>query len=163
MQLEHFALRFEKLSNLSGLKYSLGESALEGDVSQAEERLGISFPAQVVIFYKNFNGLRVEKPQLEVLPIGNLNFAFPNRLHFATFDGNHRLYFDTSQTNAAEQWDIVAEDDFRVTLTMASFWSNKIFAWVERKRVIWEENLEWKLEREKIEEKEKVEEKQRAI
>jgi hypothetical protein len=25
-----------------------------------------------------------------------------------------------------------------VTLTMASFWSNKIFGWLDRKRHIWE-------------------------
>ena len=142
MQLEHFALKFEKLSKSKELKYFLGNLASEVEVSQAAQNLGVSFPAQVALFYKNFNGLRVENPPLEVLPIERLNFAFPNRIHFATFDGEHRLYFDTLQTNDAEQWDIVAEDRFCVTLTMASFWSNKIFAWVERKRVIWKENPE---------------------
>jgi hypothetical protein len=144
MQLEHFALRFEKLSESLGLKYSLGEPTSESDVSQTAANLGVSFPAQVVLFYKYFNGLRVENPPLEVLPIERLNFAFPNRLHFATFDGNRCLFFDTSHINNAEQWDVVTKNGFCVTLTMASFWSNKIWAWVERKRAIWEEHPEAK-------------------
>lgn len=105
------------------IRPSLAESASEVDVSQAEENLDVSFPEQVALFYRNFNGLRVENPPLEVLPIERLDFAFPNLLHFATFDGENRLYFDTAQTNAAEQWNIVTEDGFCVTLTMASFWS----------------------------------------
>ena len=143
MQIEHFALQFEKLSKLRDLRYSLGKPTLEVDASQAEEKLGVSFPAQVSLFYRHLNGLHVEEPPLEILPIEQLNFVFPNRLHFATLDGNRRLYFDTSKINAAEQWNVVAEDDYCVTLSMASFWSNKIFAWVGRRRAIWEEHSEW--------------------
>ena len=144
MQLEHFALRFEKLSESLGLKYSLGEPTSESDVSQTAETLGISFPAQVSLFYRHFNGLRVENPQLEILPIEQLDFVFPNLLHFVTLDGNRKLFFDTSHINDAEQWNVVTENGFCVTMTMASFWSNKIWAWLERKRVIWEEHPEAK-------------------
>jgi hypothetical protein len=152
MQLEHFALQLEKLSQQCGINYSLGEPASEDDISQAEEKLGVSFPSKVSLFYKSFNGLRVENPQLEVLPIEQLNFVFPNRLHFATIDGKHRLYFDTSQINVAGQWNILAEDGYCVTLTMPAFWSSYIWKWVKSRRVIWEEEIDgkWKIQSEEV-------------
>jgi hypothetical protein len=83
--------------------------------------------------------LRVDDPQLEILSIERLNFASPGRLHFATLEDSRRLFFDVSHLNVAEQWNIVTEKAYRVTYTMASFWTNKIWAWVEKKRAIWED------------------------
>lgn len=139
MHIADLPLRFQRLAGKGELKYSLAAPVSEDEMLRAERRLGISFPAQVELFYRSFNGLRVDDPQLEVLPVERLNFASPDRLHFATLDGGRPLYFDVSRTNEAEQWDIVAADDYRVTLSMASFWSNKIWAWVERRRAIWQE------------------------
>jgi len=121
------------------LNYSLAAPASDEEIQKAERRLSVLFPGQVRLFYGSFNGLRVVDPQIEVLPVECLNFASPNRLHFATLDGNRALYFDVSHLNEAEQWDIVAADGYRVTLTMASFWSNKIWAWIEKRRAIWRE------------------------
>ena len=158
MQLEHFALQLEKLSQQCDINYSLGEPASEDDISQAEEKLGVSFPSKVPLFYRSFNGLRVENPQLEVLPIEQLNFVFPNRLHFATTDGKHRLYFDTSQINVAGQWNILAEDGYCVTLTMPAFWSSYIWKWIKSRRVIWEEEIDgkWRIQSEEVWEDERA-------
>ena len=139
MHLEQLPSRFQKLSKRRGLNYSLAGATSGEDVLRAEQRLGVSFPAQVKLFYRSFNGLRVDDPQLEVLPIERLDFAAPDRLHFATLAGIRRLFFDVSQINVAGQWDIVTEDDYRVTFTMASFWASKIWAWVEKERAIWED------------------------
>ncbi len=139
MHLEHFASRFQKLSQQRELNYSLSGPASHEEIIATEGRLGVSFPVQVKLFYQNFNGLRVADPRLEVFPLEQLNFASPNRLHFATLNGDRPLYFDVSHLNAADQWDIVAADGYRVTLTMASFWSNKIWAWVEKRRSIWQD------------------------
>ena len=139
MHLEQIPSRFQKLSKRRELKYSLAGAASGEDILRAEQRLGISFPEQVKLFYRSFNGLRVEEPQLEVLPIERIDIASPDRLHFATLDGDRRMFFDVSHLNAAGQWDIVAEDNYRVTFTMASFWTNKIWAWVEKERGIWED------------------------
>ena len=139
MHLEHFASRFQKLSQQRELNYSLSSPASHEEILNAERRLGVSFPAQVKLFYQNFNGLRIADPQLDVLPLEKLSLAAPNRLHFATVDTNRPLYFDVSYLNEAEQWNIVTADDYRVTLTMASFWSNKIWAWVEKRRSIWQD------------------------
>jgi hypothetical protein len=139
MHLADIPLRFQRLAGKRELNYSLAAPASDDEMLCAERRLGISFPAQVGLFYRSFNGLRVDDPPLEVLPIERLNFASPNRVHFATLDGGRPLYFNVSRINEAGQWDIVSADDYRVTLSMASFWSNKIWAWVEKRRAIWQE------------------------
>lgn len=139
MHLEQLSSRFQKLSKQRVLNYSLASPASDEEISKAERRLGVSFPVQVKLFYRNFDGLRVDDPQLEIFPVARLNFASPNRLHFATLAENRPLYFDVSHLNVAEQWDIVTADGYRVTLTMASFWSNKIWAWVEKRRAIWQD------------------------
>ena len=162
MYLEHVARKFERLQLQRGIISSLGKPASENLISQVESNLGVSFPAKVAVFYKHFNGLRVEDPHVEIFPIEQMNFVFPNRLHFATFDKINRVFFDTSQINEAGQWSIVAEDGFRITLTMPSIWSAHIWGWVEWRRVIWAENLEWKAQWERIAERERLEEEQRA-
>lgn len=122
MHLEQLPSRFSNLSQNRELKYSLASPASVDEVARGEQTLGLSFPAQVKLFYRSYNGLRVEEPHLEVLPVERLSVSMPNRLHFATLNDTVRLYFDVSRINEAEQWDIVAADGFRVTLTMASFW-----------------------------------------
>lgn len=139
MRLEDIPSRFQKLLAKRALNYSLAAPASDDEILRVELRLGVSFPRQVRLFYRSFNGLRVDDPQLEILSVERLNLASPSRLHFATLDGSRLLYFDVSHMNEAGQWDIVSAEDYRVTLTMASFWSNKIWAWVEKRRAIWRE------------------------
>lgn len=143
MRVEEVALRLNKLSKNRSLTYSLADPASAERIRQAEQLLGVSFPAQVRLFYCHFNGLKVHEPHLEVLPLERLRYAVPNYLHFATFNGDQHVHFDVSHTNEAEQWNIVASNGYQVTLTMASFWSNKIFAWIERRRPIWKDEF-WK-------------------
>ena len=138
MHLGHIPKQFQKLSERHGLDYFLAGAASAEDIRRAEGRLGVSLPEQVKLFYRSYNGLWVDDPQLEVLPLERLEMDGPARLHFATLDRGRRLYFDVSHVNAAGQWDIVTDDGYRVTLTMASFWSNKIWAWVEKRRAIWQ-------------------------
>jgi cell wall assembly regulator SMI1 len=138
MRLEQMGSRFQKVSKQRELKYSLAGAVAEEDILSAEQRLSLSFPEQVKLFYRNFNGLRVDDPQLEVLPVGRLDFASPDRLHFATVDGKRGIFCDVSHINVAGQWDIVASDDYRATFTMASFWTTTIWAWVEKRRPIWQ-------------------------
>jgi cell wall assembly regulator SMI1 len=143
MHVEDFSRRFQKVAEQRGLNYFLSAPASDEEMKRAERKLSVSFPEQVSRFYRSVNGLRVEDPRIEVLPVERLNFTSSNRLHFATLDASHSLYFDVSHLNDADQWDILAEDDYRVTFTMASFWSNKIWHWVEERRRIWREWSEW--------------------
>ena len=138
MHLEQLPSRFSNLSQNRELKFSLASPASDEELREAEQKLGLSFPAQIRLFYRSYNGLRVDEPHLEVLPVERLSFSKPNRLHFATLNGSEHLYFDVSGFNEAEQWDIVAADGFSVTLTMASFWSTRMWSWIEKKRPIWQ-------------------------
>ena len=102
-----------------------------------ETRTGLSLPLQVKLFYRSCNGLTVTNPALVVLPLDSIEFAAEGRLHFATLDGSQPLYFNVARLNAAEPWDVVSADGFVITHSMASFWTNKIFAWVKYRRPIW--------------------------
>ena len=97
-------------------------------------------PQQVKWFYLLCNGLKVEAPPLEIKSIEDLYTDKTGKIIFAIFDKRHRICFDVSKNNAASQWDILNYDNgFIVTLTMASFWTNKIFAWLDKRRTIWKE------------------------
>jgi cell wall assembly regulator SMI1 len=139
MRLEHLRLQFQERERHGAFSCCVAPPASDEDILEAEQRLNVSFPQQVKMFYQCLNGLRVESPPLEILPIERLHRDSEARLHFATLDGSRQLFFDTSHLNEAAQWDIIGADGFRVTLTMASFWSNKIWAWIDKRRAIWQD------------------------
>ena len=134
MKLEHIINNLEKLNSA----YSVGEPASVEQITEAEQRLNIHFPVQVKMFYQQFNGLSVENPPFQILSLSQSNFISPDLLHFSTFDSQHKVCFDTSRLNEAEQWFIVfADNRNQITFTMASFWSNKIWKWLDARQCIW--------------------------
>lgn len=138
MHIEHVAVHLQRRSVEHGWQYSLGEPASESALLETEARLGVRFPEQVKVFYRSYDGLSVETPAIIVHRLEKLRFASSNLLVFATLHDQHDLCFDVSHLNDADQWDIVSgETRYRVTLTMASFWSNKLWAWLDKGRPIW--------------------------
>lgn len=134
MKLEHLVVHL----NGRGIEYVIGNAVSTLQIAQVEAQLNITLPAQVRLFYGHYNGLKVEQPPLEMLALHRLSFIAPDRLHFATFNWQHRVCFDTSQINSAGQWCIVSvPDEYRITFTIASFWSNKIWHWIDYKRPVW--------------------------
>jgi len=141
MHIEQVAVQLKRRSVEHGWRYSLGEPAPESALLETESRLGVRFPEQVKVFYRSYDGLVVEIPAIIVHRLEKLRFASSNLLLFATLQDQHDLCFDVSHVNAADQWDIVSgETRYRVTLTMASFWSNKLWAWLDKGRPIWMES-----------------------
>jgi hypothetical protein len=107
-------------------------------VADAMIQLGCELPEQICFFYRQMNGLKVEDPSFDILPIQELEVDESKTIHFATADGDRRICFDCSRLNEAGQWDIIdATSGYRITLTMASFWSNKIWKWIDRRRAFW--------------------------
>jgi hypothetical protein len=142
MHLENIAGHLEQRAATRGLHYILGLPAAPEARVEAEARLGVALPTQVAQFYQHYDGLRVENPPLELLSLAHLTFVAPHRLHFATVDGQHIVCFETSALNTAGQWNIVTQaSNYRITLTMASFWSNKLWAWLDKHRPIWTPEL----------------------
>jgi hypothetical protein len=139
MQLDHIAIHLERRAQQRGLHYTLGVPASVALLEATEQRLVVRFPAQVKQFYQHYNGLSIDSPPLDVIALEQLTFLSMYRLHFATVDHQHHLCFDYSHLNAAGQWDIVtASDNARITFTMASFWSNKLWAWIDKGHPIWQ-------------------------
>ena len=143
MHIDNFIPNLEKRSEKYGLNFQVGKPAIETAIGAFENRNEIKIPEQIKWFYQKCNGLRIEDPPLDIESIENLDADETGKIVFAIFDKMHRICFDISRTNAASQWDILNYDTgFVVTLTMASFWTNKIFAWLDNKRAIWKEETD---------------------
>jgi hypothetical protein len=136
--LEHFKLNIDNRRDATGLRVTLRTGAAEDTLNAAEDRIGHRFPAQVRAFYSQFDGLIVDDPPFEILPVDDLSLDDQSRIHFATADRIHLICFDCSSVNEAEQWDIVdADTGNHITYTMASFWSNKMWKWIDRRLEFW--------------------------
>ena len=135
MLLENFITKLQKVKGSS-----IGRKIDEQEILKIEEELNIKFPNQIKNFYKACNGIQVLEPNLVVLPIEKLTFIDRNKLLFATVGKSKELYFDTKKLNVAEQWSIkTLGTDYQVTFTMASFWTNKVWRWLNYQKPIWED------------------------
>ena len=136
MHLDQISRRLEKLRR-QGVEYRLGPGAPAAAIDAAEARLGVTFPQQVRRFYSANDGLEVADPAFKIFALSEL--ARDGALiEFSRCDHIHRLAFDTSQLNERDQWFIVnADTGYRITFTMASFWSVRMWSWIELGRPIW--------------------------
>ena len=102
---------------------------------------GLIFPMSVSDFYLNVKWLKISDPsKFEILSFANLILIDNRYLNFSIIDFDQRICFDTSHFNEAEEWDIVNyESRYIITKTLASYLTNKIWAWLERGRKIWQE------------------------
>jgi hypothetical protein len=136
VHLEQIQRRFEALGR-DGLKYRLAPGASSGAIDAAEQRLAVTFPEQVRRFYESYDGIEVLDPPFKLYALDELERAGP-LLEFCLCDCVHRLAFDTSEINNAGQWFIVnAETNYRITYTMSSFWSIRMWTWIALGRPIW--------------------------
>lgn len=136
MRLEQLPHRFHSLA-LKGLVYRLTPGATVEEIRVAEHRLDLEFPEQPASFWKAFNGLEVNDPKLIIVPLAELERE-GGRLIFCHCDRNVRIAFDTSTRNQVDEWAIVnADTGYEITLTMASFWSTHMWAWIVKQRPFW--------------------------
>lgn len=138
MLLEHLQLNIDKRVNGSGLEASLVPGVSSESIALLESRLNQKLPDPVRQFYLHYNGLVVTDPLFVILPVEELFVDERSMIHFATADGVHRICFDCSQRNEANQWNIVdSATGEQITLSMASFWSNKIWKWIDWRLAFW--------------------------
>jgi hypothetical protein len=138
MRVEEFETNLWKRQEQNRLQFTLNSGANPELVNEAETRLG-HLPEQVRLFYSHFNGLSVESPALTIERIEDLRKDKEGRIPFCRLGQDIILSFDANKINEAGQWTIQNhETTYVVTLTMASFWSNKIFGWLDRECHIWE-------------------------
>jgi hypothetical protein len=117
--------------------YRLNPRACESDLREAELRLGLELPAQVRTLWAEVNGLTVDDPLLRLLPLSEFTVQ-AGLLMFAECDGTVQIAFDTNSINEAGQWSIVnADTGYRITYTVASFWSVHMWNWLLKRRPFW--------------------------
>ena len=138
MLLEHIQRNFDKRRDADRLQATLQPGATVAGIDTAEDRIGHKFPDQVRAFYSQHNGLTVYDPPFRILPLNDLSVDDQSRMHFATADDVNRICFDCSRLNEAKQWDIIdPETGSRITFTMSSFWTNKMWKWIDRRLAFW--------------------------
>ena len=139
MKLEEFETNLKKRADRSQVQYTLNPGASAQQILDAEKRLG-KLPKQVCLFYSHFNGLSMSQPFLRILGLECLNKDQDGKVPFCTFEDDVTLCFNTAGLNDADQWTIENyKSHYVVTLSLASFWSNKIFAWIDHRRHVWEQ------------------------
>jgi len=106
-------------------------------ITEAEARLRIVFPEPVRSFYMACNGVQVNEPAVTILPMQDLQWN-GSEIVFCICDCVHRIAFRSSELNHIGQWSIIdADTDYKITLSMASFWSIHLWHWLIYRRKIW--------------------------
>lgn len=136
MRVDQIRRRFDSLGR-KGLVYRLAPGATLEEIRTSEVRLGVEFPEQVASFWKAFNGLEVSDPAFEVFSLSETK-RDGGLLIFCSCNRKVRIAFDVVAPNQAGQWSVVnADTRYRITQTMASFWSVHMWSWIIKHRPIW--------------------------
>jgi cell wall assembly regulator SMI1 len=136
MQIEQMAKRLE-LQASQGLVFRVQQGATAEIIHQTELRLGLTLPEQVKSFWSAFNGLEINDPPFKILSLTELQRE-GRLLPFCICNRAVSIAFDVSVHNRTGQWSIVnAETNYQITFTMASFWSTHLWAWIIKRRPIW--------------------------
>jgi hypothetical protein len=141
MNIDNFIKRLDKTRQTQkGFDYILGKQLRVEDFENIEKKLQLKIPARIRDFYLVANGLITINPDFELIEPDNWK---PEKgfIHFATFNKTNNVYFYVIKPNNAKEWTIIDKDTkFEITLTISSFWSNKLWHWIERKKNIWADN-----------------------
>jgi hypothetical protein len=142
MELKDFAKRLEKIEQQNpNFGYVLHRGCGIDEIREFERRLGKPIPQSILTFWKHFDGLQTLNPYLTINKLNELKPDDKGLIHFATFNHTEKIYFLTNELNEAKEWSITNQvDDYKLTLTMSSFWSNKIWHWLIKQTVIWKDN-----------------------
>lgn len=91
------------------------------------------------VLYDYLNGYVIVEDERNVkFEIVELNSPY---IKLASID-NVIIAFDCSKKNEAGEWDIINyQSKYVITKTLSSFLNNKIWAWLDRKRRFWVEEL----------------------
>jgi hypothetical protein len=141
MNLDDFIKQLEKTkSSTDGFDFCLGGKLEFESLSTFEKRNEIEIPLKIKEFMLVANGLKTFNPDFEIIDFNSWEFR-DRFIHFATFDKKHKIVFDTRKLNSANEWTILNEkDNYEITLTISSFWSNKIWHWLQQRHEIWTDN-----------------------
>lgn len=138
MNLEQFINRLNKTQqSKEGFDFKLGKILHLNDFLRIENELKITIPEKIKDFYLVANGLKTVNPDFELIELDDWKID-SGLIHFASFDTLNKVYFKISEINQAGEWTIFNyKDKYEITLTISSFWSNKIWHWIGQNKKIW--------------------------
>ena len=138
MNLDDFIKQLEiTKSSIDGFDFCLGEKLEFENFSAFEKKNEIIIPSKIKDFMLVANGLKTFNPDFEIIDLNfwELNDKF---IHFATFDKIHNVAFNTNKLNSANEWTILnLTNNYELTVSISSFWSNKIWHWIKQRHEIW--------------------------
>ena len=125
----------------SNRKISYVIDTADFNVGNSIEKLNVSIPKSVESLYSNINGLKINEPRtFELLRFEEIKIIDDKYLFFAVVNDTVKICFVISHLNTAGEWDIVEfENKYVITKTLASFLTNKVWAWVDRAKTIWKQ------------------------
>lgn len=112
----------------------------ESDIIKNEFLMNDYFPENIYSYFENYKPVEISNKNnsIKLLPISEVIYINKKYLQFAKINNEIIICFDTSRKNSAEEWDIINfSNNFLITKTISSFLTNKIWAWIERNRMIW--------------------------
>ena len=134
--------------SLKEIKRVLGDFIL--NLRSREKRMGyaISQTAKnavncnstlIRLIFQYVDGYCIQKDDREI--VFNLVLLDDNYLQFAQIN-DVIIAADLRKINEANEWDIINYNTgFVITKTFESFFANKVWAWLDRKRTIWKEEI----------------------
>ncbi len=127
------------LANNKNIKYDLIVNEMK-TISLPNMILGFNPPNEFISFFTKYHSLNITHPRnFQILQLEKMVVVENRFLIFSAID-NIGIAFDAFEKNVANEWDIVnINNKYLITKTLGSFIQNKLWAWVNRGRKIWDE------------------------
>lgn len=103
--------------------------------------LSNNIPQAVGFYINNYQPVIITNNDRVIELLHSSKFEmFENRyLMFAKINNIEIICFDTLNINSANEWDILNySNKFIITKTISSFITNKVWAWIDRGRIVWD-------------------------
>lgn len=100
------------------------------------------FPIKIEYYINNYQPviIKIADRKIELLKISDFELIEDRFLMFSKVNNTELICFDTNNINSANEWDIVNySNNYILTKTIESYLTNKIWAFVDREREIWEQ------------------------
>lgn len=140
--IEDFIMMLKKHHDKDKITYEV-TSTIPFESKENEVELNNIIPNNLKELYFQIDGFKISKPRkFELLESSRLTLLDNRYLVFAVFNETEMICFDISHVNDAGELDIINYDNkFLITLTLGSFLMNKVWAWVNRGREVWNEEV----------------------
>ncbi|MDR3237037.1 MAG: hypothetical protein LBT84_00875 [Spirochaetia bacterium] len=137
--IESFISALKNKKERGNIDYQLALNTIEKPLKNIQIK-GINVPENISVFYLKISSLYICTPRcLELLSPMNFEIIDKRYIWFSTINKVNKICFDFKYLNSAKQWDIINLDTkFLITQTLSSYITNKIWAWIDRERKIWE-------------------------